>query len=288
VDLQPGELAADSSPKLLAERIRQGYGKSRDHWEPIVQLRVGEPGRTPLVLIHATPGDVLGYANLATELPPSLPCLGVVSKGLHLPAEAHTSLEEMAAAYIEILRPRLAGQPWILGGWCYGGFVAYEMARQLVAAGEPAPLVIMIEAWAQSPATAAMRRRLVLAKLLGVLSMPLAGKVALLKHRLASRRSAAPTAEPANDGFSRSVIYQANMRAIDAYRPGSYRGELHLLMSTDEAAEVVPVKHGGWHVLGARCQVHPIKGGHDLALRPPNVADLARLVTKLASGPTGS
>lgn len=286
VDLQPGELAVDSSPRLLAERIRQGYGKSRTSWEPILQLRAGESGKAPLILIHATPGDVLGYANLVTELPPSLPCLGIVSKGLHLPKEAHTSIEEMATAYIEALRPRLDGHRWILCGWCYGGIVAYEMARQLVAAGQPAPLVIMIEAWAQSPLEPAHKIALRLAKLEGLLKMPWSQKLAFFKNRLGGNKVSEE--QPADDGFSRSIIYQSNMSAIDSYCPGAYQEQIHLLMSTEEEAGVVPVKYGGWHVLGARCRVHDIKGGHDLALRPPNVSDLARKLSTLLAEDTPS
>jgi amino acid adenylation domain-containing protein len=280
VDLQPGELAVDSSPRLLAERIRQGYGKSRTSWEPILQLRSGDPGKTPLVLIHATPGDVLGYANLATELPSSLPCLGLVSKGLHLPDEAHGSIEEMATAYIEALRPRLAGHPWILGGWCYGGIVAYEMARQLVAAGEPAPFVILIEAFAETPADPSQAKRLKLAKLAGLLKKPLKSKISFLKQRFAANQTSATPAKPADDGFSRSVIYQANMRAIDCYFPQSYQGELQVLLSEEDDGGM-PVRHGGWHVLGARCVTHRITGGHHLALRPPHVSMLAATIAAL-------
>jgi thioesterase domain-containing protein len=243
-------------------------------------LRSGDSGQTPLVLIHATPGDVLGYANLATELPSSLPCLGLVSKGLHLPDEAHGSIEEMATAYIDALRPRLDGHPWILGGWCYGGIVAYEMARQLVAAGEPAPFVILIEAFAETPADPSQAKRLKLAKLGALLKMPLKSKISYLRQRFAGNETPATPAEPADEGFSRSVIYQANMRAIRRYSPRSYGGELQVLLS-DEDDGGVPVKHGGWHLLGARCVTHRITGGHHLALRPPHVSMLAATIAAL-------
>lgn len=280
VDLQPGELAVDSSPKLLAERIRQGYGKSRSSWEPLLQLKSGDPGKTPLVLIHATPGDVLGYANLATELPAWLPCIGVVSRGLHLPDQAHETIEEMAAAYIEALRPRLDGQRWLLGGWCYGGIVAYEMARQLVAAGEPAPLVILIEAFAETPANPSQARQLKLQKIKRLLSLPLKSKISYLKQSLAPGAATTAPAEATDDGFSRSVIYQANMRAIERYFPQPYQGELHIMISEDFDSGL-PLKNGGWHVLGARCVSHSITGGHHHALRPPHVSELAALLSRL-------
>lgn len=280
VDLQPGELAVDSSPRLLAERIRQGYGKSRDSWEPILQLRAGDNEKTPLVFIHATPGDVLGYANLVTELPRSQPCIGIVSKGLHLPDEAHTTIEEMAAAYIEVLKPRLKDGPWILCGWCYGGIVAYEMARQLAADGFPAPCVMMIEAWAQTPKASSQRLKLKLAKIAAMMGMSWSHRTQYLKSRLAPS-APAEDGQPEDHGFSRSVIYRANMRAIENYQPGPYDGPLHLMFSKEADPTFIPIRNGGWHVLGAKCHLHPISGGHDLALRPPHVTELARCITSL-------
>jgi thioesterase domain-containing protein len=45
-------------------------------------------------------------------------------------------LEEIAAAHIESMRSVQAQGPYLLGGFCNGGLLAYEMARQLQAAGE--------------------------------------------------------------------------------------------------------------------------------------------------------
>ncbi|MDB6077844.1 MAG: Peptide synthetase, partial [Akkermansiaceae bacterium] len=284
VDLDPGELAADSSPKALADKIHNNYGKARTEWEPVLRLRAGNPENPPLVLIHATPGDVLGYANLVAELPRSIPCLGVVSRSLHLPDQPHSTIEEMAAAYIEMLTPRLEGKKWILGGWCYGGIVAYEMARQLVAAGKEAPLVIMIETWAQSPASGLQNLKLKLAKAMAVLTMPAATKKIWKEARKHHQAVAEGPAEN-SDGFARSAVYQANMLAVARHRMGSYAGEVHLFLSDNAAADgTLPVANGGWHVLGAKPVVHSHGGNHSLALRPPHVAGLAAGITKLLQG----
>jgi len=45
-------------------------------------------------------------------------------------------VEEMAAHYVELMRARQPRGPYFLGGWCYGGIIALEMAQQLRAAGE--------------------------------------------------------------------------------------------------------------------------------------------------------
>ena len=51
----------------------------------------------------------------------------------------------MASAYVEALRHSGFVGPWRLGGWSMGGTVAQEMCRQLVAAGEPVQLLVMLD-----------------------------------------------------------------------------------------------------------------------------------------------
>lgn len=55
------------------------------------------------------------------------------------------SLEDMAAAHIECLRTVQAQGPYLLGGFCNGAVVAYEMARQLHAAGQSVDLLVLMD-----------------------------------------------------------------------------------------------------------------------------------------------
>ncbi len=54
------------------------------------------------------------------------------------------SLEAMAAAHIESMRAIQPQGPYLLGGFCNGGLLAYEMARQLGAAGERVDFLALI------------------------------------------------------------------------------------------------------------------------------------------------
>lgn len=276
INFEPGELVADSSPRALARRIDEDYGKARTKWDPVIRLRLGDPERSPLVLIHPTPGDVLGYANLITELPSDIPCLGVVSRSLHLPHQPHYTIEEMAKSYIEELRPHLEGKRWILGGWCYGGVVAYEMARQLVENGEPAPLLLVIEGWAESPASSLRRWRLRLAKLEAFLRAGSSRRKAWLRGRL--RKVAAEPVEPGHESgdiSNRSAAWTTNTQAIDRYEPLPYEGKMELFLTVAEDSAKLPIKKGGWHVLGTKVGVNYHTGTHDRVLRPPFVSGLA-------------
>ena len=54
----------------------------------------------------------------------------------------------MAAHYLEAIRTVQPTGPYRLGGYCYGGVVAFEMASQLRAAGEAVELVAILEGYA--------------------------------------------------------------------------------------------------------------------------------------------
>jgi hypothetical protein len=57
-----------------------------------------------------------------------------------------SSIESMAAAHITSMRAIQSKGPYLLGGFCNGGIVAYEMARQLQAVGETVDVVVVIDA----------------------------------------------------------------------------------------------------------------------------------------------
>jgi thioesterase domain-containing protein len=54
-------------------------------------------------------------------------------------------LEEIAATHLEALRAIQPAGPYLLGGFCNGGLVAYEMARQLHAAGQAVDLLVLLD-----------------------------------------------------------------------------------------------------------------------------------------------
>ena len=98
--------------------------------------------RTPLFLVHGAGGDVLwGYANLARHTVPDQPIYGIQAAD----DEEFPTLEAMAARYVEKVRAFQPSGPYQLGGYCFGGTVAQEMARQLEAQGEVVSLLALLD-----------------------------------------------------------------------------------------------------------------------------------------------
>jgi amino acid adenylation domain-containing protein len=91
--------------------------------------------RTPVFFLH---GDLIGggryCADLARRLDPERPFFAVSPHGVE-GDRFPESIEAMARENCALIRERYPAGPVILGGYCNGGVVAFEMARQLERAG---------------------------------------------------------------------------------------------------------------------------------------------------------
>jgi thioesterase domain-containing protein len=104
---------------------------------PILKLRGGTK-RPPLLYLNGQPAGAGLYAlKLPRYLHPDQPVYVVrtpIFDGIVTP-------ESLAATLIERIREELPNGPYVLAGNCFGAWIALEIARQLVTAGEQVPLV---------------------------------------------------------------------------------------------------------------------------------------------------
>jgi len=82
---------------------------------------------------------------LANHLESDQPVYALQALGLDGRIAQDQSIEGMARFYLGELRNLQPAGPYFLGGFCFGGLVALEAARQLLAAGEQVALVILIQ-----------------------------------------------------------------------------------------------------------------------------------------------
>ena len=116
-----------------------------DQRQFLVRLRPGSSERPPFFCVHGAGGNVLSMRPLAMALPADLPFYCFQAKGLD-GSEPFESIEETARCYVdEILKVQPRG-PYYIGGGCYGGTVAFEMARLLVELGESVAALVLIDA----------------------------------------------------------------------------------------------------------------------------------------------
>ena len=85
------------------------------------------------------------YRDLTRHLGEDQPVYGLQAQGLDGREEYLTRFEDMAARYIKEIREVQPHGPYFFGGYCLGGTLSFEMAKQLEEAGEAVALVAMFE-----------------------------------------------------------------------------------------------------------------------------------------------
>ena len=136
VALPHGVLAEAPTIAALAARIREHDPSVRERPKStLVPIRVTGSG-APLFCVHDFESDAFLFSPLARRLGADQPLYG-----LRFPAggAAHAvprSVEELAALYLADIARVSPRVPYRLAGFCFGGVVAMEMARQLRSRGE--------------------------------------------------------------------------------------------------------------------------------------------------------
>ncbi|MEM8924599.1 MAG: amino acid adenylation domain-containing protein [Actinomycetota bacterium] len=113
-------------------------------WSSLVPIKP-TGAEAPLYLVHAHGGNVLGYFDLSTHLAQDRPLYGLQARGLDGVSIEERSMEEIADGYLEEIRALQPNGPYHLGGFCFGGNVAFAMAERLRSVGEEVALLVLIE-----------------------------------------------------------------------------------------------------------------------------------------------
>ncbi|MFD3514610.1 amino acid adenylation domain-containing protein [Streptomyces sp. NPDC058657] len=147
-ELTIGTLFQAQTPATLAARLDAGGHESDHALDLLLPLRA-TGDRTPLFAFHPAGGISWCYSGLLSRLDPGQPLYGLQARGLSgdegsvLP----TTMEEMAAEYIEAMRTVRPHGPYRLLGWSVGGVLAHTVAVQLQEAGEDVELLALLDAY---------------------------------------------------------------------------------------------------------------------------------------------
>lgn len=116
-------------------------------WNPLVVLREKGNGRR-LVLVPGATGDPGIFAELAGAVSSAWRVAALKSRAHADPDAVHPTVEAAAAAYLAAVLEDDPGADFVLAGYGTGGTVAFEMVRQMAAAGRSAPTLVLIGATA--------------------------------------------------------------------------------------------------------------------------------------------
>ena len=253
----------------LAQAVRRSGADGR--WQTVVPIQP-QGTRPALFCVHGFGGGVMGYAGLARLLGPDQPFYGLQAKGLNGAESPHESMEDMAAFYVSAVRAVQPHGPYHLAGYCYGGVVAYEMARQLANMGETVAHLALLEASAPNrprqprswQATWRLARNLPYWMIdfwqrdrsSRPLTVHIRNRAATALQMVARRRGQSTTEGPMEPAISASVmavvpdavrmVVEAHRRAIRSYRPQPYQGQVTLYRVRTQSLFAADDPTSGW------------------------------------------
>jgi acyl-CoA synthetase (AMP-forming)/AMP-acid ligase II/thioesterase domain-containing protein/acyl carrier protein len=251
----------------------------------IVPLRASG-ARPPFFCVHGISGQVLHLRSLAHYLCEAQPFYAIQSVGLDGKRTPLSRIEDMAAHYIAEMRRYQPRGPYYIGGYSMGGWVAFEMTRQLHAAGERVALLALIDAYFTHG-----RRLVTIPEWLGsrwreFRGVPPAEKAAFLAQRAsglliatisgaAERRRRGQASRVAASAAAATGVEPANRRALAAYRLGPLDCDA-VLFSTRLVGRTHPVMYDGWRTLiKGKLERRTLPGGHRQLFDEPFVRALA-------------
>lgn len=233
-------------------------------WRHLSAIRAGG-SRMPFFCVQGDEAHVY-LPNLLGE---DRPFYGFGHQGEDGQAIEHTTVEDIAATYLKELRAERPHGPYVLGGYSFGGIVAYEMARQLTALGEAVPLLVLLDTYAPADglrsATAEER-----------LHMPV--KRWVMRRLVARHLRRGTTIPPALRHFH---IIDTYGKATRAYAPGPYEGNVLLLRAQGSPGPA----DLGWNALvKGGVAVRTVPGDHYSVIKEPHVRALALALRSALDG----
>ncbi|MFG1643937.1 beta-ketoacyl synthase N-terminal-like domain-containing protein, partial [Amycolatopsis sp. NPDC049252] len=288
-------LFATPTIAAMADLVRaevEGFGGG-----PVRLLRDGVAA-DPVFLFHPAGGPTSVYQELVRLLPEGQPAYGLER------IDEEDTVEGKAACYVELLREIQPHGPYRLGGWSFGGCLAYETAKRLTAAGESVDVVFMIDTILPLPAP--KTQGLLLDRFdrfaehieltYGVpLEIPRAELEQLGEHdqiRLVMSRLAAQV-----PGMGQGVLHHQYTSYVDArvaerYEPGPYAGKVLLLRAQDPHPLTTTLDPRylrtddplGWDAHCADLEIVRVPGDHLSMIDPPHVSVIADALSAVLTG----
>jgi len=233
-DLPLSTLIQAPTVELLANQIRPKRSSAR--YPTLVSMGNGG-SKSPLFVVHGGAGSTLFLQGLASKMN-DRPVYGIEPDGLDGRKFRHATVEAMAAYYLSEIRKVQPAGPYHLGGYCFGGLVAHQMAQQLLLEGERVAAVVMLAAafrfnpTSPPPPRQANQRPMGLQHRLARLAKSpwhtLMGRYHELSNKFDPLRFAArhKLGLTIPEGLRRRYVMHTLLRAEALYRPQPYPGPI--------------------------------------------------------------
>ncbi len=272
---------------------------------PLIPLTLanGRGSKQPFFCVHPMFGVVFPYLELAHHLDSiakqfpeggDRSFYGLQPLGLGGESPPLNRIEAIATYYIQAMRSLQPHGPYFLGGWSFGGLVAFEMAQQLTQAGQQIGLLAILDTPAPSNKPSLLQSLKFLFGTALWSTLPfLLDYGAIVRNRLHSQNSwlsrwqwsAITRLLPEESQLQLldesaiapmlRIVY-ANAQAASQYTPQVYPNRITLFKAAEQSDAIGQDSTLGWSTFASDIQLHQVPGNHLSLLKQPHVQTLAQ------------
>lgn len=244
----------------------------------------------PLFCLHGGSGLSWGYAGLVRELGPNRPVYGIQAAGLDAESVFPSTIEEMAASYVGIIRKIQPRGPYYMVGMSLGGLVAHAIACQLQREGEELGCLAIMDSYLAAPGEVALEPELIeLFELVRFDTEHLKGvRVSVPKVVEVARQVGHVIGLLEVEQIERMLQFlkHANMLRL-AFQPGVFQGNVLFFAAIEGRPDFLSPAQWREHVTG-EIQVHELHCRHPRITDPEQIAIVGRVLRNyLAERPSG-
>jgi len=294
IDLPLATLFQSSTVATLSARIDESREEPGRRGNLLTLIRCGKREEAPLFLVHGGDGGTLFYKEFADALEFPGEIYTIEAPILIDPdyVPTGTNMKQTAAIYLEQIKSLYPDRPVHLGGYSFGGAVAYEMAKQLDDSAIPVETLLLFDT--PNPAREhefknGFSSRLVsdwrskddevLLKQVHRFGVHLIegfqNKVEYLSHIRALKNEHGDVLDlPENLRILK--IQEAHRKLLEDYQPAPYEGRTFLFRALVQSGSYDFNRSMGWNALIPDLQVIDITGNHETIFSAPNVRALSR------------
>jgi aspartate racemase len=284
LDLPLATLFRAPTVRRLAQIISES--ESSQMSAPVVEIQP-QGSQPPIYCVGALDGEIIVFRRLAQEFGLDQPLWGL--QPFRLPGPPST-VEQLAAAYIDELEKKGTYRPFCLLGYSFGGLVAVEMARQLQRKGVAPPIVALIDTGYPAGCRAIEPWDQRIHRFRNVWDHATKGGgwpylqervkhgFARMAHRASSRVGVPLVGNP-------SDISKMQLLAAESYRIKSYKGRVHLFRAESQREFLTGGASLGWSGVLSGLAIEHVPGDHGSMNTGMNLKILARKLSECLRHP---
>ena len=232
--------------------------------------------RPILFFIHADEASMLTLRHFTGPLGPNQPVLGLLPERVGYRFDQTRSVEDLSSTMVTAIRSVQPYGPYFLAGYSMGGLFAYEVAGQLIAAGEEIGWLGLVDAGTPSLAARYVSLRQRLARQRARAFGEAWRKIWEIISR--SLRSQFRRLRPHHAHAGHDFDWRGAAKLAQKYTCRGHTGPLDLFVTSDMIGTTHSGTLGWGDVHQGSIEVHEVLGDHFSMVQEPNVTILSELL----------